>query len=238
MEVGAYFQCHKQPVATFHALQNFRQAYPNSTIVLLSDNGYNYQKMATKFNAIYIHDTQNIGVSLGYNASASINDCKKLVQRFLTVLPLIKEKFFMMLEDDVYVKAPYTEDFKATINGNCINYIRTATFKNIPFYKGDMLDRPYSGHGGSIYNKDDLISVLSETDKIDWLIDNWMNLERGNRLDCDIFLSLAVYCAGLDIYHLKQHKDGMHNFNSGRVIHQYKSLYNKVPDNTINGLYE
>jgi hypothetical protein len=57
--VGAFFQCYKQPVATFHALSNFRKSYPTSTIVLLSDNGYNYTKMAEHFNAIYIHANEN-----------------------------------------------------------------------------------------------------------------------------------------------------------------------------------
>jgi hypothetical protein len=58
-EIGAYFQCYKQPYATYKVLESYRKYYPTETIVLLSDNGYNYEKMAKHFNCIYIHDTIN-----------------------------------------------------------------------------------------------------------------------------------------------------------------------------------
>jgi hypothetical protein len=63
MEIGAYFQCYKQPCATFRSLALFRQSYPKGTIVLVSDNGLNYSMMANFFNCIYIHDKVNTNVN-------------------------------------------------------------------------------------------------------------------------------------------------------------------------------
>ena len=60
MKFGAYFQCYKNPYATYKCLESFRKFYPESTIVLLSDNGYNYSEMAKKFNCIYIHEMTNL----------------------------------------------------------------------------------------------------------------------------------------------------------------------------------
>ena len=55
MNIGAYLQCYKNPYATFKCLESFRTHYPHGTIVLLSDNGYDYTNMARHFDCIYIH---------------------------------------------------------------------------------------------------------------------------------------------------------------------------------------
>ena len=59
-EFGAYLQCYKNPYATYKCLESFRTFYPDNTIVLLSDNGYDYTKMAEYFKCIYIHSNENI----------------------------------------------------------------------------------------------------------------------------------------------------------------------------------
>ena len=59
-EFGAYLQCHKNPYATYKCLESFRKFYPDNTIVLLSDNGYDYTGMSKYFNCIYIHSHENV----------------------------------------------------------------------------------------------------------------------------------------------------------------------------------
>ena len=39
MDLAAIFQCYKNPLATYECLESFRRFYPDSQIVLLSDNG-------------------------------------------------------------------------------------------------------------------------------------------------------------------------------------------------------
>jgi hypothetical protein len=61
---GAYLQCHKQPLATYKCLESFRNNYPDSTVILLSDNGYDYSEMANFFGCIYIHENENIWLTV------------------------------------------------------------------------------------------------------------------------------------------------------------------------------
>ena len=236
--IGAYFQCYKNPTATFHALENFRKSYPDTTIILLSDNGYNYSKMASHFNAIYIHETENLSPSVGYGYRNPISSYTKFIDRIRKVLPLIKEEYFMLLEDDVLTKKQYTEEFKGTINGNCVNKIFAKTFKQIPFYTGPPMDRFFSGHGGSVYHKEQFSEALNNETVTSWLISNWLSLYLGETIDCDIFFSLLVYITGKSVHPLTQHKDGMQYYNSGHVIHQYKELYKVEPSAFIRSLYE
>jgi len=58
--LGAFLQCYKEPLATYKCLESFRSFYPDSSIVLLSDNGYDYSEMAKHFHCIYIHSNENI----------------------------------------------------------------------------------------------------------------------------------------------------------------------------------
>jgi hypothetical protein len=51
--LGAMLQCYKNPYATYKCIESFRQHYPDSTIVIISDNGYDYTKLAEHFNCIY-----------------------------------------------------------------------------------------------------------------------------------------------------------------------------------------
>ena len=238
IQVGAFFQCYKQPYATYNALQNFRQAYPNTSIVLLSDNGYNYKNMADHFNAEYIHSNKNCRPSTGGPHGGKVEDTyMEFVNRFKSSLDLIKEDYFMLLEDDVFTKSPYTEQFLGTINGNCPNYIRADILSKIPYYKGPIVDRLYTGHGGAIFNKKEILHALNNYEIVDWLIKNWKDII-GLVVDSDVFLSILVYTCGLSIHPLFQHVDGMNLFHSGNVIHQYKDLYNIDPPSYIKNLYD
>lgn len=235
--VGAFFQCHKQPVATFHALQSFRSAYPTSTIVLLSDNGYNYKAMADHFNATYIHSNETLGVSVGVGKpEPDILRYRVFLERMIHAVSFIKEDYFMLLEDDVLVNRPYTEPFLGTVNGNCINKISSNLFRKIAYYKGDCSERYYSGHGGSVFNKKQFVEIL-EKPEIQWLIEHWGELldsSWANILDSDIFFSIATWTLGGTVHHLEQHKDGRWD---APVCHQFKFLYNAQAD-SIRHLFE
>ena len=121
--VGAFFQCYKNPTATYYALMNFRKAYPDSTVVLLSDSGFIYEKMANHFNAIYIHSSENLGVAFGENKT--IKDIRRFsdyLSRLKYALSFIKDDYFMWLEDDVVINNMITDTFKYHINGFCPNH--------------------------------------------------------------------------------------------------------------------
>jgi len=239
--VGAFFQCYKNPTATYHALMNFRKAYPDSTVALLSDSGFIYEKMANHFNAIYIHSSENLGVAFGENKT--IKDIRRFsdyLSRLKYALRFIKDEYFMWLEDDVYVREGYTEPFDGTINGNCINKIPPSILKKIPFNTNNNTDLYFSGHGGSVYNTKEFLSIL-ERDEITWLINNWLSLLEpswGQVLDNDLFFCIAAWTLGGSVKSLNQHKDGIQYINTAKVIHQYKKYYNNEANNFIRSLYQ
>jgi len=236
MDIGAYFQCYKEPNATYHALRRFRAAYPDTTIVLVSDNGYNYTRMAAHFGAIYIHEHTNAGP-----CGKEDDKIRTWLMRLCNGLALIKEEFCMLLEDDVNVISRYNESFNGSINGNFVNKIKSSTFKNIDYYKGVAEDKFYTGHGGSVFNCCELIKILSNTDKLDWLISNWSRIGQWSSVDGDIMLCLMTLTNGGTVSQLHGHKElytNSRDLSGAAVIHQCKEYYNSACDTFVDSLYD
>lgn len=133
--LGAYFQCYKNPFATYKCIKSFRKFYPNNTIVLLSDNGYNYSEMAKYFNCIYIHEYDNAKfIHDNMEDGSHIINSNKLIERIKKVFNLIQEDYVMWLEDDVVINNIITDDFHYDLNGFCPNEIPINQLQNnIPF---------------------------------------------------------------------------------------------------------
>jgi hypothetical protein len=229
--LGAYFQCHKNPYATYESLRTFRQFYPTEPILLLSDNGYDYTEMAKHFNCTYLHETTSCRVTLpirdGYQST---------VERLRKAFSMMSTDYFVLLEDDVITTAKYTQDFKGDIHGNCINKIRASIFNNIPFSLVKNEDKYFTGHGGSVYKTSTMNKILNNDEQLTWLLTNWEAVGLGPTVDVDIFLSLLVIVNGGTICHLSEHKDLLTNhitdINGVAFLHQVKYFYGKdLPDN-------
>jgi hypothetical protein len=230
-DLSAYFQCHKNPYATYESLKRFRAFYPTEPIILLSDNGYDYTEMAKHFNCTYLHETTSCRLTLpirdGYQST---------VERLRKVFSIISTEYFMLLEDDVHVFARYSEQFKGDINGNCINTLRSSVLNNIPFSAVKNEDKYFTGHGGSVYKTATMVRLLDNKDQINWLLDHWEKVGLGPMVDVDIFLSLIVVVNGGRIHHLSEHKDLLTNRVTDMVglaaLHQVKYFYGKeLPEN-------
>jgi hypothetical protein len=166
--IGAFFQCYKNPLATYKALESFRKSYPDSPVLLLSDNGYNYKKMAEYFKCEYVHTTESIPVWIEYeNDDQYVSKGIKLVERLVECFQKLDCKYILLLEDDVKVHNPVPEVFltgDSELYGNTINTISIellkACLKDYPFIDVNK-SYYYSGHGGSLYNKDKCICAFS-----------------------------------------------------------------------------
>ena len=125
---GAYFQCHKNPLATYKVLESFRKFYPSNTIVLVSDNGYNYEGMAEKFNCTYGHCNENlVYIHRKMDDGSHIQHGMKLMKRICDALLYIKEEYFMWLEDDVIINQKVIDNFRYDINGYCPHSFKKET---------------------------------------------------------------------------------------------------------------
>lgn len=231
MDLAAIFQCYKNPLATYECLESFRRFYPDSQVVLLSDNGYDYTEMAKHFKCTYIHETAHCGLS-----AKKTDGYLQTVERLLKMITQIRSDYFILLEDDVIIYDRYSHEFKGDINGNCINKIRMSVLKNIPFSIVKNEDKVYTGHGGSVYRTKSIVGVLNNEEQIKWVIEQWEMIGLGPMIDVDIFLSLIVLINGGTIHHLTQHKDLLTNHVGGTngiaALHQVKHSYGKqLPDN-------
>ncbi len=103
-KLGAFFQCYKNPFATYKCLESFRALYPIAPVLLLSDNGYDYTEMAKHFRCEYIHATESLPVWIEYTDPVSyIERPKRLLKRMLDAFERLECEYILLLEDDTVV---------------------------------------------------------------------------------------------------------------------------------------
>jgi len=236
--IGAFFQCYKNPYATYKALESFREHYPDSPILLLSDNGYNYEKMAEHFNCKYIHATENIPVWINHKTDEQyISMGRKLVERVCECFKQLNCEYILLLEDDVKVQNPIDPRMLqsgADIFGSNTNSI-SKEMMGIFHEKYKCIDTNkdyhYSGHGGSFYKRDSCVEFFSNKDVVEDVL-NAYNDHRGTHsptnMNQDQLLSLIIMLQNGRIKYLPGHVDcQIMNRKDCFNQHQYKNYYNQ-----------
>ena len=238
--IGGVFQCYKNARATYEVLKSFRNYYPTNTVVLLSDNGYDYTEMAKHFNCIYIHSTEHVPPSFEIvTPSTNIKQhsikmyCSKedfiikvsrFIDRWINMVSLVTDDFIMVLEDDICIKNKITEILKYDLNGHCPNSYRNISINELAKkYDLDTTKKyHFSGHGGSIFKRDTLLECLQNKNMINDLLDNWLDYNF-DELCSDFFLSLLLVLHGKTVGPYQGHND-----NYAEVVeHQHKFWYGK-----------
>ena len=235
-EFGAYYQVYKNPYATYKCLESFRKLYPNSTIVLACDNGYNYSKMAEHFNCIYIHNNENLwliyedggDIKKGKNGE-HVQWLNKLLGRLSYGFAQVKEDYFIWLEDDVSVNNIVNDDLNCDINGyNPNSYWHSMLVKLNQKYPIIDINKYYtwSGGGGSIFNKNKILKYLENTEIINDVAFNWYDYNLTRNIVCDFFLSLITHLNGGTVGPLNNHYDCYYYNPNIDIQHQFKIYYN------------
>lgn len=223
MSLGAYLQCYKNPYATYKCLESFRTHYPNATVVLLSDNGYDYTEMAKHFQCIYIHEEQQILLVLKLEEDY-ITKSYALLDRMERVFPLIQEEYIMWLEDDVSVNGVIQDTFQYDLNGYCPNVFND-------FWKIDKEKYPltgiyhWTGHGGSVFHKNNFLKYLKNKVLIQDILVNWKTYNLTKNVGQDFFWSLIITLNGGTVGPYQGHEDCFYKNDSVVVQHQYKVWY-------------
>ena len=235
---GAYYQCHKEPYATYTVLESFRKWYPDASIVLVCDNAYDYSAMAKHFDCEYIHSKRNI-CSWLYDvySGAHINHGISMIDRIVSGLAYIKEDYFMWLEDDVILNGKVDNVFKYDINGYCPHRLNPDTTKALnEFYPhiDPNGDYRWSGHGGSIIKKKTFLSAVNNNDIVRDVLYNWHNYHLlKDQIVQDYFFSLLIHLNNGTVGPLNGHADGPLDRCEPSIIvqHKYKAKYGKkLPD--------
>jgi hypothetical protein len=236
--LGAYFQCYKNPYATYKCLESFRKYYPHNTVVLLSNNGYDYTNMAKHFNCIYIHSNESIPfVFENMEPQFIAEHMYKSINRYKDAFQLIKEEYVLWLEDDVVINNIITGRFNYHLNGFCCNTV--SRFWNINKIKDTYnFISPYreyvwTGHGGSVFNKNEMLRYFENNSVLDDLSLHWELYKFPSNICHDFFLSMLIHFNNGTIGPYEGHADGVGHIHSHiNVQHQYKVFYNmELPDN-------
>ena len=226
MEIGAYFQAYKQPYATRRALQSFRSVYPKGTIVLVSDNGLNYSRMAKEFNCMYFHEPQNTNLVFSPTNRTKIN---LFFERLRRCVQPIHEEYFLLLEDDIVVLRRIIEPLLGTVNGNFINSLPLEKMRFFRGFEHATTDFKYTGHGGSVVHTKKFLEMVNNTELIEYVLDTWDCSGLGETMGFDSLLSVLTVVGGGSLCPLQCKKeywsDCVRSLDGICVLHQCKDLY-------------
>jgi len=228
---GIYYQCYKNPYATYIGLSSIRKHYPSCTIVLLSDNGYNYSEMAKIFDCIYIHEYENLWLTYKEFETGGhiINSCK-LIDRVSKAFKLCKEEYVMWFEDDVSINKPIADIFKYDINGYNPNNVQSFSLPELKKkYNFIDMNKRYSitGHGGSVYHKTNTLKAFENKEIINDILINWNNYKFPSDIGHDFMFSVIVILSEGTIGSYDGHNDWFYGINPNLCVqHQFKMYYN------------
>lgn len=227
MEIGAYCQCYKQPIALERSLELFRKSYPTGTIVLVSDNGCNFSNMAKKYNAFFFHEKTNTRMGWNKHERAGFEEFFNRLRKYV---PLIKEEYFMLLEEDVHVLNRITEPFLGTANANGYNIVEKSFLKKFKGFEKLEDDITYIVQGGSVWHKEKFLNMINNIELVNYLQDVFETKE-GSVFD--FFISVLAWMMNEPIYKLRCHKelysDRVSSLDGISVLNQVKYFYTDDP---------
>lgn len=240
--IGAIYQCYKRMKCAEFVLTNYRLHYPDATVVLISDGGLDFSRVAQAHGCVYLHEDRlsgplsadnerPIGMT-GANYFHSPQIIKNYFDRLARCLSHIKQDYFMILEDDVFVlRATATQTLQFDVNG-------FNPHENLPPKVCAMLGRnhlPYGACGGSILSTKLLSEALSDQNrsKLHDLIDQFCACDpMRTKWAGDALISFVVYAFGGTIGGYPGFCETWHpdladrlRKNTIEVLHLYKALY-------------
>lgn len=238
LQVGAYYQCYKQPVALIASLASFRLLCPSSSLHMVCDGGGDYCKNISQyFNAS--HFTMNMK-RLGNGVSTALQSIDKaaiFMKFFIQAAQRMPEEYFVLLKDDTCM----INRLKSTnwwgrfdiigCNRNRAK-LNAATMKLLP-----VQCRPassyYGGCGGSLFRTRFWANI-----PIDLSILHAFGVANKQKFHSDILLSFLCLLYGGTISNgppqqLVESEKAIRDDTF--ILHQYKNFYNNQPSE--NNLY-
>lgn len=232
--IGAFFQCYKQPYATYKCLESFRAIYPTEPIILLSSGGYDYTTMANHYQCAYINEKENISFIQALDHKPQ---CMALIQRVLSAFSQLQCEYVVWLEDDVHVHKPLPTHFAYDINGFAPNCFAKQTIHQLQKY-GLKPNNEYrwTGHGGSVYKREAFVQAMKQTDTIQDILTNWEHLYLSSNICQDMLFSLLILCNGGTTGSYPGHIDSEQWNPNCLIQHQYKVYYNVPLPNELQAM--
>ncbi len=240
-DLDALFLCHKNPYATFLTIKSFRTHYPTSKLFLISDNGYNYSKMAEYFNCQYFHLPENINAIEPVYRNCSLYLMLEKFNKFLNLYTYIysisTSNYIIKLDDDNIIQRRIdTTQIKESMYGSNLftlpNEYFSLLFQDSSYSKKHLL----CGHGGTIFHRQTMIDCLTNKDAIQTVLNVYLQLPYFRTIIDDVFFSILYGYLGHTVQISTQHMEVDDQKDTKRredqsVLHQVKDNYNlPLPD--------
>lgn len=237
--IGAYYQCYKQPKTVIHALQSFRAIYPDSTVVMVSNNGIDMNHVAEYFNCDYTHSNESTSdISTHCRTEDEI---KLYIKRLYEAAKKIKENYIMILADDVRLFNPIKEITNTLSGGRGLFKAQAwRTFKKIECALGkknkiDYFDGRLTATGdGCVIQKQFVLDHFQNADEAIKYFRPITKVKFNDTFPSDTYINLLVLYFGGTIGFYKGYLETSkwdYSFrkylNLLTVSHPVKDLYNK-----------
>lgn len=238
LPLGAYYQCYKQPHAFIQSCLNFREVFPDTSLVIVSDNGLDYSKISQE---VFHATSYTVNPKRNGNGLTTLLNSKEqiliFVRNFIEGANKIKEDFFILLEDDVALVRPpklsldVVNYFDLIGNNNASAHFNKNT--STALKRITPMNTYYGGCGGSLF-KTAFWKKLDMT-KLELQLTAFGELNN-NEYHSDMVLSFLCIvnagriCCGQSMFPTefaeRAPEFGAESFPA--ILHQYKDLYDQA----------
>lgn len=235
--LGGYYQCYKQPHAFLEVCKSFRAIYPDTSFVITSDQGDNFEHAAKYFQAKHYQTNPKRNGNGVTTVIHSKDQIMLFLHNFIEGAKSMNEEWFTLLEDDTL----HMRAFRA--NSESISHVdligNNASHARLPNPLWELLTSEqqsctehqyYGGCGGSLFRT--AFWAHLDTTEMSRQMDRYAAVE--DKFHSDIvfsFLCLTMggsICSGQTHFtsELAEIRPRMGISQPPAILHQFKDYYN------------
>jgi len=193
----AYIQVFTNSERLERCLRSFRDFYPDSSIVMVSDAGDDLVNISDDFSCHYFKSDLNTGLS---SRGFSEEQALEWISRFKRVFTMGDNPYVLYLEDDVLIRGNISDPHPSKILGAMENPIDDRVVEYFEQKYGHSFQcRKYGTCGGSIFHRETFLSICDSIENM--IKEDFPVLEDrfGYRLGfLDIFMPVFYMANGID----------------------------------------
>lgn len=227
--LAAFYQCHQQPRSFLLCLESFRKFYPDTSITVVNDGGYDFRYYCDQIGAFYSYVPKEDTLA-ATTAFSSLVPTLKYLARLWEFIGRTAETHFILLEDDVRILRRHRSPFQFSING-CNEHVRLpAAIVSALVGQGYSGPTFYGGCGGCVFDREFFANIpfeqvqqlLTETELVEFHSDQLLTF---------IALFFGGSIGPYDEFCETFYPDVVTRLVTDRVafLHQYKFDYDLAP---------
>ncbi len=236
VRIGAYYQCYKQPHAFINACFHFRQVYSDTTLVVVSDAGEDFERVSLDVFGAKSYTTNP--VRNGNGNTTFIDSLEKIIlflENFIQGAKQMEEEYFILLEDDIFQQRAVCLEmsklryFDLIGNNNITASFNTETAAKMRAYTTSSY---YGGCGGSLFRTKFWagLNVSKIREQVQWFGNlNNHKFHSDMVLSAICLLNLGKIGCGQQLFptEFAERPPSFGSTTYPAILHMYKELYNQ-----------